>query len=105
MSIIRSDHIPGSCVLMQGNSIRKINFQHINQHLWHDEKVVCMFVGWTFKTNVFSALNTLKNRKSNPHSLKDFMPNVVNTSDQVQQSDNCADGPIVCGYESGNTKQ
>ncbi|XP_035848765.1 uncharacterized protein LOC118493311 [Sander lucioperca] len=51
-----------------------------------------MFVGCTFKTNVYSTFNTHKNRKHNQHSLKDFKANVISTS-QLRQSINCADGP------------
>lgn len=46
-----------------------------------------MFVGCTFKTNIYSTFNTHKNRKHNQHSLKDFKANIIRTSNQLHQSD------------------
>lgn len=69
-------------------------FQHINGHLRHDETVPCMFVGCTFKTNVYSTFNTHKNRKHNQHSLKDFKANVIRTS-QLRQSINLCGSSMV----------
>lgn len=77
----------------RGLATERAFFQHINGHLRHDETVPCMFVGCTFKTNVYSTFNTHKNRKHNQHSLKDFKANVISTS-QLRQSINCADEPI-----------
>lgn len=67
-------------------------FQHLNGHLRHNETVPCVFLGCTFKTNIYSTFNTHKNRKHNQHSLKDFQANVVCTSTNLHQLDNSADG-------------
>ncbi|XP_034080784.1 uncharacterized protein LOC117551836, partial [Gymnodraco acuticeps] len=68
-------------------------FQHINGHLRHNETVPCMFLGCTFKTNIYSTFNTHKNRKHRQHSLKDFIANVVSTSGELDQSHSSAVGP------------
>lgn len=39
-----------------------------------------MFLGCTFKTNVYSTFHTHKNRKHNQHSLKDFQENLICTN-------------------------
>lgn len=78
-----------SRVLMQKTSnIKGFFFQHINGHLRHSETVHCVFVGCTFKTNVYSTFNTHKNRKHNQHPIKDFKVSIISTSDQLQE-DNC----------------
>lgn len=46
-----------------------------------------MFIGCTFKINIYSTFNTHKNRKHNQHSLKDFKANIIRTSNQLHQSD------------------
>ena len=67
-------------------------FQHLNGHLRQNETVPCVFLGCTFKTNVYSTFNTHKNRKHNQYSLKDFQANLISTSTNLNQSDNSADG-------------
>ncbi|XP_034087444.1 uncharacterized protein LOC117556249 isoform X1 [Gymnodraco acuticeps] len=52
-----------------------------------------MFLGCTFKTNIYSTFNTHKNRKHRQHSLKDFIANVVSTSGELDQSHSSAVGP------------
>lgn len=81
-----------SCVFVQRASNRKRFFQHINGHLRHNETVPCVFLGCTFKTNIYSTFNTHKNRKHNQHSLQDFQANVIRTCTHFHQSDNSADG-------------
>jgi len=66
--------------------------QHLNGHLRHNETVPCVFLGCTFKTNIYSTFNTHKNRKHNQHSLKDFQANVICTSTNLHQLDNSAGG-------------
>lgn len=66
-------------------------FQHINGHLRHYETVPCVFLGCTFKTNIYSTFNTHKNRKHNQYSLKDFRADVISTSTSLHQSYNSTD--------------
>lgn len=68
-------------------------FQHLNGHLRHDETVPCVFLGCTFKTNIYSTFNTHKNRKHNHHSFKDFKASVVSANSHCDQSDNSAEEP------------
>ncbi|XP_061910700.1 uncharacterized protein LOC133654400 [Entelurus aequoreus] len=76
-------------------------FQHINRHLRRNETIPCtgMFLGCSFKTNVYSTFNTHKNRKHNQHSSIHFKANVVSTRGQLRESDNSEAGLI----ESVNT--
>lgn len=69
-------------------------FQHLNSHLRHNETVAgwSVFLGCTFKTNIYSTFNTHTNRKHNQYSLKDFQPNLISTSTDLNQLDNSADG-------------
>lgn len=48
-------------------------FQHLNGHLRRNEKVLCVFLGCTFKTNVYSTFHTHKNRKHNQCSLMKYI--------------------------------
>ena len=74
-------------------------FQHLNGHLRHNETVPCVFLGCTFKTNIYSTFNTHKNRKHNQHSFKDFKANVVCASSNLHQLDNSADESIDTDHE------
>lgn len=46
-----------------------------------------MFLGCSFKTNVYSTFHTHKNRKHHPHTLKDLKASVVKFVDPLQVSD------------------
>ena len=52
-------------------------FLHLGNHLRSHETVECVFVGCTFKTNMYGTFITHKSRKHNPHSLDDFKPDVI----------------------------
>ena len=45
-----------------------------------------MFGGCSFQTNVYGTFHSHKNRKHNPHILKDFKPGVVTTTGVSQES-------------------
>lgn len=49
-----------------------------------------MFGGCSFQTNVYGTFHSHKNRKNNPHTLKDFKPGVVITTGVSQE---CSDNP------------
>jgi len=57
-------------------------FVHIGTHLKNNETVGCMFESCTFQTNIYGTFHSHKNRKHNPHTLKDFKPGIV-TNTQV----------------------
>ncbi len=61
-------------------------FIHINQHLKQYETITCMFEGCTFQTNIYGTFNSHKNRKHNPHTLKDFKAGVVKLTAQSNES-------------------
>ena len=61
-------------------STEKDYFIHIGTHLKSNETVTCMFMGCSFKTNVYGTFHSHKNRKHNPHTLKNFKPGVVTTN-------------------------
>ena len=61
-------------------------FVHIGTHLRSNETVACMFGGCSFQTNVYGTFHSHKNRKHNPHILKDFKPGVVTTTGVSQES-------------------
>lgn len=54
--------------------------------------VPCVFLGCTFKTNIYSTFNTHTNRKHNQYSVTDFQANVICTNTNLCQLDNSADG-------------
>lgn len=68
-------------------STEKEYFSHINQHLRNYENVTCMFEGCTYQSNIYGTFNSHKNRKHNPHSLKDFKAGVVKVSVQSSPAD------------------
>lgn len=72
-------------------AIEREYFSHINQHLRQYENVTCMFEGCTYQSNIYGTFNSHKNRKHNPHSLKDFKAGVVKVSAQSSPAD---EGPI-----------
>ncbi|XP_054871620.1 uncharacterized protein LOC129350115 [Amphiprion ocellaris] len=45
-----------------------------------------MFEGCCFQTNIYGTFHSHKNRKHNPHTLKDFKPGVVTTTQVSQDS-------------------
>lgn len=61
-------------------------FTHIGTHLKSNETVTCMFGGCCFQTNIYGTFHSHKNRKHNPHTLKDFKPGVVTTTQVSQDS-------------------
>ena len=80
------------CAHVKDSTVRDF-FQTINVHLRHYETIPCVFRECTFQTNIYSTFNTHRNRKHNQYSLKDFKANVLDTSTQLDQSDNSEDVP------------
>lgn len=67
-----------TCVICSAKyPTEKEYFQHLGNHLRSHETVECVFVGCTFKTNIYGTFFTHKSRKHNPHSLEDFKPDVT----------------------------
>lgn len=77
-----------SCHLCTCNDLltEKDYFVHIGIHLRSNETVSCMFEGCSFRTNVYGTFHSHKNRKHNPHILKDFKPGVVKITGVSQES-------------------
>lgn len=67
-------------------STENIFFQHLNAHLRRNETVPCVFLGCSFKTNVYSTFHTHKNRK---HNQQDFQANLICTN--LNELDNSVD--------------
>ena len=67
-------------------------FAHISTHLKSNETVSCMFVGCSYKTNIYGTFNTHKNRKHTPHTFKDFKPSVVRTTESQEPYGNPGEG-------------
>lgn len=57
-------------------------FVHIGTHFKSHETVPYMFVGCSFETNIYATFHSHKNRKHKPHTLKDFKPGVVRTTNK-----------------------
>lgn len=55
-------------------------FIHIDTHLRRNETVCCMFVGCSFKTNVYGTFKSNKSRHHTPHTVTDFIPGIVKTT-------------------------
>ena len=62
-------------------------FVHIGTHLRSNETASCVFLGYPFKTNIYSTFYTHKKRKHHPHTLKDLKPSVVAFVHPLQVSD------------------
>lgn len=67
-----------TCVICSAKyPTEKEYFQHLGNHLRSHETVECVFVGCTFKTNVYGTFFVHKSRKHNPHSLEDLKSDVI----------------------------
>lgn len=77
-----------SCHLCTCNDLptEKDYFVHIGTHLRSNETVACMFEGCSFQTNVYATFHSHKNRKHNPHTLKDFKLGVITITGVSQES-------------------
>ncbi len=86
-------------------------FLHFNSHLRSNETVQCVYTGCSFQTNIYATYQTHKNRKHNPHSVKDFKPGVVKTSgesedlqdDVLEDDDTCSVDATVSLYQSSDS--
>lgn len=58
-----------------------------------------MFEGCTYQSNIYGTFNSHKNRKHNPHSLKDFKAGVVKVSVQSSPAD---EGPTCTADLNGS---
>lgn len=58
-------------------SSEKDYFVHIGTHLRNGQTCSCMFLGFSFQTNIYGTFYSHKNRKHKLHELKDFKPGVV----------------------------
>ncbi|KAL2095439.1 hypothetical protein ACEWY4_010158 [Coilia grayii] len=61
-------------------------FVHIGTHLRSNETVTCMFSDCSFQTNIYATFHSHKNRKHNPHTLKDFKPGIVRTTQSSRET-------------------
>lgn len=68
-----------SCYLCTCSNLptEKDYFSHVNTNLKSNETVTCMFGGCSFQTNIYRTFHSHKNKKHNPHTLKDFSPDIV----------------------------
>lgn len=61
-------------------------FVHIGTHLRGNETVSCMFSDCSFQTNIYGTFHSHKNHKHNPHTLKDFKPGVIRTTQYSKET-------------------
>ncbi len=72
---------------------------------------LCVFTGCSFQTNIYATYQSHKNRKHNPHSVKDFKSGVVKTSgesedlqdDVLEDDDMCSVDATVSLYQSSDS--
>lgn len=93
-----------SCNLCQCSDLptERGYFLHIGTHLKSNETVTCMFEGCHFKTNIYGTFHSHKNRKHNPHTLKDFKLGVVTTSASSLGSSEDCEPSVRQEIESGS---
>lgn len=76
-------------------------FKHLGNYLKSHKSTECVFIGCALKTNIYGTFFTHKSRKHNPHSLKDFKPDIIGKHyslqkepDLIVSDNNCEDsGP------------
>ena len=83
--VTSKEHAIFSCHLCTCNDLasERDYFAHVNTHLKRNETVSCMFLDCDFKTNVYCTFKSHKNRKHCHHSLVDFKPGVVITTESA----------------------
>lgn len=76
-------------------------FLHLNTHLRSNETVQCVFTGCNFQTNIYATYQSHRNRKHNPHSVKDFKPGVVKlVGDSEELQDEILEGEDPCTVDA-----
>ncbi|XP_071331731.1 uncharacterized protein [Trachinotus anak] len=74
-----------TCVICSAKyQTEKEYFRHFGNHLRSHETVECVFVGCTFKTNIYGTFFVHKSRKHNPHSLEDLKQDVIGEYQTLQ---------------------
>lgn len=79
-------------------------FVHIGTHLRGNETVNCMFSDCSFQTNIYATFHSHKNRKHNPHTLKDFKPGIVRTSQSSRETCDVAEDGLQNDDFDGNSE-
>lgn len=67
-----------------GLSTERDFFSHLGNHFKSHETVACVFRDCHYKTNIHGTYHSHRNRKHKPHTLNDFKPGIVTTTEVSQ---------------------